>query len=545
MKHEQLIQHLHDRSDYMKPDRHSGTSKLLATRGGHSLGSDLKNGTSLARTTSASLIINILLYFFLYVGQILIIRNISREEYSIFVISISFIALLALFVDLGLTSLFMKMFSETEAESVLGANDTRGDVLGTILLMRGVASVLVCLFIFFIPPMMGYGPQATFLMRILLFTIIISPRLLAFRNVGDTFILARGKFVLSSSIALLDSILFAGSLFLFSRTSLSLITATLVYTLCSLPGFILVWIIISKWLIKESIRLKFSWIVMRRILKNAFPLILGTAFITIFNNLDPILLDKWSDRSQVSSFGASLRIVTALSVVPMVLVNIVAPEVAKRLTRISTFSVQELVNEVFRALFLFSGGVALLLTTSHDFLARTILGRGYSDASQLFIYLGWSFIPLSFITLLAEISISSGSLWSSTIFRFTMMAVTLISDLFLIRIYGAVGSIVSRMVGLTIGCIGFCFVLKTIPSVDVNKFYYSLTRWLLCISISVVILLLLLTLRMNELTTSGCIILIYISLAFMTKSLTKADVKKIFSYTRKRHVPAYQLEDIV
>lgn len=487
-----------------------------------------KHKSRLVRKTFAGFAINVLLYLFLYIGQIIIIRGLSRSEYSTFVIALSFISLTALFADLGLTSLFIKMFAESEEQAAMGKEDQRGKILGTLLIFRGVMCIIIATFIYFVPPFLGYDEQTCSAMKILIVIFFISSRLLTLRNVGESFAMGRGKYTLSSSFALVDSFIFAGVLFFWTSKGLTISTAIWIYALSNLPGFFLLAVTILRWSAKESIRVRFSFSILSKIFRHALPLILGTAFLTIFNNLDPLLLDKWSNSFQVSAFGASLRVMTALAVLPMVLVNIIAPEVARRLVREDHTETHGMVDKVLRALLCLAGAIALIISSSSQGITILILGKGYADASPLIIYLGWLFIPLAFSTVVVEIGIAGGSLWSSTIFRFLLMSFTLIGDILLIKAYGAEGVLIARTIALTIGSVSLLWLMKKFVAINEKLFFSFLARFLFCLAVSAILIMILSKIKTPEILAAFCVLATYIVLIAASKAITKRDVTVVW-----------------
>jgi len=93
-------------------------------------------GSRIARGAAGGFVLNILGSGFLFLGQLLIARLLSREDYAQFTVSISFVGIMALIADLGMNPLFIRLFAEAEEEVNAGGEDRRGTLLGTALSIR-------------------------------------------------------------------------------------------------------------------------------------------------------------------------------------------------------------------------------------------------------------------------------------------------------------------------------------------------------------------------------------------------------------------------
>src|ERR1051326_1882516 len=87
----------------------------------------------MVRGVAASFILTALSYGFLFLGQLLIARVLSRSEYAQYTVSISFVALFALFADLGMNPLFTTLFARAREHAVDGLRDERGTILGSAI----------------------------------------------------------------------------------------------------------------------------------------------------------------------------------------------------------------------------------------------------------------------------------------------------------------------------------------------------------------------------------------------------------------------------
>ena len=186
-----------------------------------------------------SLLLNVLTNAFLYVGQLLIARGLSREDYGTFTVVVSFVSLMALFADLGLTLLFVRKFAEASERTQLGDKEERGELLGSMLVLRIGLAVVVSGLVVTIAPLLGYPAETRHLMAIMLLTLFLSSRLMVVRSVGEAFLRGHNRFHMVAMFASIDAAVFAIGVWWMQHHHLTLEGAVWVYSLCHIPGFLL------------------------------------------------------------------------------------------------------------------------------------------------------------------------------------------------------------------------------------------------------------------------------------------------------------------
>src|ERR1043165_3540451 len=149
---------------------------------------------SLKRTLVSGLLLNLLVNGLLYIGHLLIARYLTRNEYATFTVVISSVSLIALFVDLGLNSLFIKFFAEADHLPPEQRGSELGRLFGSILFLRLTMAVIVCTIIIIIGPSLGYTPETVRLMVVFSLSLFISSRLLAVRAIGEAYLRGTGRY---------------------------------------------------------------------------------------------------------------------------------------------------------------------------------------------------------------------------------------------------------------------------------------------------------------------------------------------------------------
>jgi O-antigen/teichoic acid export membrane protein len=399
-----------------------------------------------------SLLLNLLVNVLLYVGHLIIARRLVREDYATFTVVVSFVSLMALFADLGLTLLFVKKFAEAEALAAEGKKDERGELLGSMLVLRFGMAIVVSIATTIIAPLLGYPASTTHLMMIMLVTLFISSRLLVVRSVGEAFLRGHNKYHVVALLTAVDAVVFTGVLYFYSGKILDLQGAVWIYSLCHVPGFLLLAGLIYRDAKSIGFHLQFRFAAIRSMIGEGFPLILSTAFLTIHNQADALLIDKLSSPKEVSAFGAGLRVLSALIFLPGVFSAVIGPKVTQSLVKKDFEQTSLTVNRALKLLLLGALFIAILLSISSTGIVNILFGTNkYSDAAPLVTIFGWTFIPICFGAFITDIAIAEGKYWVPAVYTGIIMITSVTCDIILIPDHGALGAVLAKCISVTIG----------------------------------------------------------------------------------------------
>jgi len=477
------------------------------------------HGTRILRGAFGSFLVNILAYGFLFIGQVIIPRVLTRTDYASFTVSISFVAVMALFADLGMNPMFTRLLAEAEEAVASGLEDRRGILLGSALAIRVATSILVSAAVFFLAPQI-YSPDIAHCATILLLSLIISSRILIIRSVGESVLRGRGKYYLAASFALLDAMVFAGLLLYGASRSLTLSSVIWIYTLSNLPGFFLTAGVVYFWMRRENIRLGIDFDLTRQMFQMALPLSFGTAFLTIHNEANKLLLDKLSTPLEVSAYGATIRLLAAASPLPLVLAAVTAPEVTRLLIRNDLERTRRLTGLAQRLLLTIAGAIALFVTVAHQEIIVLLLGTKYISASPLLTISAWMLLPIFLAWYTCEISIAAGEFRPWTIYNALIMFFVVIGDLMLIPYYGAAGAMISKLSAIALGCAVLVYLQRNSLYLDVKRSVLSLMLVLLAVLTSLAIFLAIHTFYLNAWIEGTIVLLVFLIMIHFTHVLS-------------------------
>jgi len=430
----------------------------------------LPQPSSTSRAFVKGLSLNIVTNLLLYIGHLIIARCLLRDDYATFIVVGSLVSLAALFADLGITGLFVRKFAEAEALVAQGKKDTRGELLGTILVVRIFLAIATSSVVILIAPLLGYSLETQHLILIMLVTLFISSRLIVVRSAGEAFLRAANKYHVVAFLAAIDALVFASVLYYYSGKSLNLESVVWIYSFCHLPGFLLLFGIIYRDVKSIDFRLHFRFSLIKSMIRESIPLILSTAFLTIHNQADTLLLDKLSSPKEVSAYGAGLRILSAIIFLPFVFSAVIGPSVTQATVNKTFDKIRTTLDRSLRLLLTGALFVAILLSVSSELVMNILFGAGkYSDAAPLVMVFGWSFIPICFAAFITDIAVAEGKYWITVLFTSIIMIVAIGCDLLLIPHYGGLGSAIAKCISVCIGSIALLTTSNTLQVVDRKK----------------------------------------------------------------------------
>ena len=467
---------------------------------------------------------------FLFIGQVIIPRVLTKEDYAQFTISVSFVAIFSLLADLGMNPYFTKVFAEAEEVCATGT-DSRGDLIGSALALRSglalIASLTAVLSGFFL-----YSSDFGLRIAILSTTLITSSRIFIFRAVMESTLKGIGRYHVAVFCALVDAATFAGTFLFLRGQSLSLENVLWIYALCNLPGFILISYVVRRWIREEHIVLRLRPSIIKQMFRTSLPLTLGTVFLTIHTEIDKILLGKLSTFQEVAHYGVSIRLSAAAAPVPLVLAAIAAPELTRLLKRGDVARSRKLTDVSLRVLLAAAGCLALLTTCLSSEIVNVIFGAKYAGASPVLVWVGWLLLPIFIGTLLMEFSVASGEMWLFTSNTGVGMILVIIGDLFLIPIYGAQGAMASKLIAVTCGAAVILGLARRSPYLDLSSFLVAAIKTGVSLGLSVALYAFLSPIVMPGLLKALATITLYLALLHSLRVTTFIDAaslyKKIF-----------------
>jgi O-antigen/teichoic acid export membrane protein len=406
----------------------------------------------LTRIAAGGMLYSVLTNAMIYVGQIIIARELPRTDYANFSVLVSLISLIAMFADLGWTPYLVKRFAQSEAESLRGTEDIRGQLLGTALLLKAIIAAAAAI-VGVVVAFALYGQNMGVLFIIATATFFVSSRMMVFRTVMESFLRAEGGFDKVLRLAAIDATAFAILLVIWSQIGLSLFAVVAIYSFCHLPGFCFLLQAVRNSVVDKGIRVSFNGAAAKETFARALPLTIGVWFLTMHSMADTLILERLSNHYQVSAFAASFRLMAALSFLPGLIAGVVIPDIIKMLKQELPERAVKLASFALQSLLTIAVLMALLISSLAPYLVDIILGQQYSDAGPLVVIFGWMFLPIVFASFMLELGVAVDKQKVFGYYTFVLALVTIIGDVIVAKPYGASGVILVKFAAIILGCV--------------------------------------------------------------------------------------------
>jgi O-antigen/teichoic acid export membrane protein len=222
-----------------------------------------------------------------------------------------------------------------------------------------------------------------------------------------------------------------------------------IYTLSNIPGFLFLLFTVLR---KKRITLDIDWNLAREFLKYAFPIFLYVVFITIYGNIDILLLQYFSGNYQTGIYAAAARLVGPL----LFISNAVTVALYPLLTSMFSES-SEKIGKVFRlgfkVLAVAGVGVAIFGCFLSKFIIATLYGGQFQESSTLLVvlFIAQVFAFLSYFFTNVNTAINRQSF--NTLVAVCVCVLNLSLNLFFIPRWSAYGAVVVRLATEFGGCV--------------------------------------------------------------------------------------------
>lgn len=440
----------------------------------------------LARGAAGGMVLTLASNLFLFLGQMLVPRILSRGGYAEYAVSISAVALFSLFADLGMNSLFTREFAQAEELYRESGADLRGKLIGTAFSLRLCLAVLVSGLILLLAPIL-YSPTLVGNMLIVSIALLLSSRSLVVRAVSDSVLRSRNLYWVATAFMAVDSLSFAVVMFVLRAASPNVQTLLWAYVLTNIPGFLLSLIWIYRWSQLEHIRFSVDSRTAILFMRTAIPLSVATAFFVLYNEIDKLLLYRLGSEIELSGYAAIQRITAAMVPIGAVVAGVSAPAITRLLGRRDHGRSQRLTGLSLKLLITIACIICVAFTFMNLPLTRLIVGEKYTAEAWIIGFGCWLFIPMFISHLLTEMCIASGRFWSYALFMGISMMGVIIFDLALIPAAGAAGAMQAKLTAVGIATIVLVVVERKSDFFDVKRFIQDLIRVGIAVGIALII----------------------------------------------------------
>jgi O-antigen/teichoic acid export membrane protein len=241
-------------------------------------------------------------------------------------------------------------------------------------------------------------------------------------------------------------ILIMGSGLLFSIPSITINNFVFAQTACYFGTFLL-----ASWLIRNQIKSiipVFDAVYLINILKRSTPFALLVLLMLLYNRSDVVLLTQIAQDGnyQAGIYAQGYRLLDAFYMLGMIFAGLLFP-VFSRMIHQRNHELGELVQVSGKLLI--GGAIGIMFVSMYNgpFILQFIYGDNVDDHSvTVFIYLMLAFLAMSFNFIFGTLLTAGGFLRALNLSALVGVFVSVIFNIFLIPLYGAVGCAIAALI---------------------------------------------------------------------------------------------------
>jgi len=297
----------------------------------------------------------------------LLARYLGPEQYGILSYSLAYVLLFSALAKLGLDTIVVKSLIEHEAE--------RDNILGTSFILKLVGAIFSILILLVISNVVHQSQQEE-LILIFSFSILF----LAFSVIDFYFqskVLSRFS-VYASVFSIVVSILIKLTLILYRAPLSAFVCVLLLEIIIVSLGYLFFYfrngLFFSNW------RFKKIWAV--TLLRDSFPLLLGSIFIVVYMKIDQIMIKSMLDAAEVGKYSVAVTLSEGWYFFPMIIVTSLFPAIINAKESNRDLYYNRLKN-LYRLMFYLALIIAVPITFLSDWIIAIFYGIDYLEAGQI------------------------------------------------------------------------------------------------------------------------------------------------------------------
>ncbi len=422
-----------------------------------------KNFISISVSQALSLFLNLIAFG-------LIARYLTVENFGNFSLLLAIVGILSKIIDLGISPIVFRESSNNvqDPNFLLTALSIRFFVF---LIVQIIANIF--LFIY------NYSYNQIVLFNILMISIIISSKMANFRDLLAIPFKVNLNMFVPSFLTVIDSLVFLSLIIIMPLVKGGLLFLTLAYVFSNFPSFIVLLIILkknygfhftitlnrAKWLLKESV-----------------PLAGFVILMSIFQQVDLLLLKELSNSYATGIYSSAIRLVLPLNLIPNALVTTVFPIlIRKEIER------EVLTESVYKILFFISITFTIVFAFKAEEFINIVFGQKYvaAELTSIILFGSQIFMFLNFFSL--SVFTADGKQKRNFYYAVILVVVNIMIDILLIPKYLYMGAAVAKLVS---AFLGFLYTLYLLRKNKVQFKYFKIRHfmWIVVFSLSVYLL---------------------------------------------------------
>lgn len=392
-------------------------------------------------------------------------RYLGVEDYGNYNYLLSIVFIASKLTDLGLSNIvFRESSKHPDDYTELNLAIT---IRLIVFLIIGLLLNIVLLLV------LKFDLSKIILTNIFFLATIFSSRFMIFRDILDIPFKVNLQMIYSNIFSNLDNLLFLALIIIMPFIEISLKYVIISFVVSSIPGFVLsLFFLNRKYNFSYRPQIKnLLWVI-----RESLPLAGFLVFITIFNQIDILLLSLMDSEYSTGIYAVASRLVMPLTILPTAIATTFFPKVVSNFNNKSDNNF--LYNLINKILFVFSISFSLVITFNAESIITTLFGLQYVLSAQPMIFLIWSCIFLFFCYVSLDFFTADGK--QETNFMFSILIVSVLITILLpvIPRYSYNGAAFAK---LLVSVIGTIFIIINLKKLNIRPQFinHNIIGWLI------------------------------------------------------------------
>lgn len=359
-------------------------------------------------------------------------RYLGPEQFGIFNYALSFVAIFGVLSSLGLDKLVTK--------ELLSHPQNSHEIMGTSFTLRLIGAILLLPLAAFSISIVRPDNDLIFIMVIIISSAFFFTSFEVIKYWFESHVQAKYSSIIDAIVIFTSSII-KGILIILEAPLVAFACVVLIESILLAVGLIIIYIKksnkISDW--------KVSFVKLKYMLKESYPLILSGAVFVLFTRIDQVMLGSMVGDEAVGIYAVAVRISESWLFIPMIIATSLFPAMLNARKNNYTLYLQR-TQHLLNLMAILGVSVAIGVIFVASPFMNLIFGESYSQSSSILIIHIWGMVFNAISIISFRYFLAEGLQIYSFYRAFAGLVLNIILNYLLIPLYGAVGAAVATAI---------------------------------------------------------------------------------------------------
>lgn len=397
-------------------------------------------------------------------------RHLGVEDFGLFSYLLAIVSVVSKIIDFGFAPIVLRESSK---------NVNQYSLLNTAISLRLTFSIGIFILTNITILLLGFTELEIILLNVLLINLYFSSKFQNIRELFDIPFKSRLMMHLPMAVLIFDNILFLILVFVMKSLDQGLMFFVISYFAANIPGFLIILFFLKK---KFNFKFNFSFDKRFWLIKQSIPLYIFILLISLFQQLDSILIKNLDGLSAAGIYSAAIRLTMPLQFIITPIVITAFPIISRNFKK--NPGQNELITVIiFKFIFFISFLIAVFGSFKSSDIILLIFGEEYKSAFIPFSLLLWTQIFLFFNFFSLDIVTAINHQKITSRYATIMVIINLSLLILLIPSFSFEGAAYAKLITALIGSGYLVYSLRRL-SVKFNFWKFKIFIWIILIPLA-------------------------------------------------------------